>query len=296
MDKSVFYAFCSAASLPIPKLLAVFDRPIGWAADGRPLKSRDEWLEFLQSLPEDFIVKPAMGLQGRGVTAFRRDAHEFVDHDRQRFTDSTLYDFLFQQSSRNLFAAGYSHHSLRLPYASHKTIIQQRLYAHPAILDLTGSAAISTARLFTHTDGSGTVWLLGSAFRVINGDNIVDNLDRGARGNLWCSVETKSGYILDAFVKPADADRLHLVDRHPTTKREIVGFRIPDWERAIELASRLAMLFHPQPSITWDIGITDRGPVVIEGNICGQLLPTPLNVPVRALFDDKPLQLKSAGV
>lgn len=286
MDKAVFYALCSTAGVPIPKLLAVFDRPSGWTPDGRELLSQSDWCAFAQSLPQDFVVKPALGLQGRGVTAFHREGHEFVDHERLRLTGDELYEFLCQKKEENLFGTAYSHHSLRLPQVNHKTIIQERLYAHPAIAELTGSVSLCTSRLFTHTDHSGEIQLLGSAFRLINGNNIVDNLDRGVRGNLWCSVEADTGRIMDAFVKPKAADRLELVTRHPTTDWDIVGFRIPHWDKTVELARHLASIFRPQPSITWDIGITHEGPVAIEGNVCGQLLPSPLNRPIRTLLTD----------
>lgn len=283
-DKAVFYALCAAACVPIPKLFGVFDQPVGWAPDGRILISRADWHEFLRSLPRDFVIKPALGLQGRGVAAFRREETEFTDHEGHHLNCEELYQFLLERKEANLFGTGYSHHSLHLPQPSHKTIIQERLYAHPSIAQLTGSVGLCTCRLLTHTEPSGESQLLGSAFRVITGDNVVDNLDRGARGNLWCNVEADTGCITEAFVRPNAGDRLELVTRHPTTGRDITGFCIPHWDKTVELARKLASTFRPQPSITWDIGITGEGPVAIEGNVCGQLLPTPLNRPVRTLL------------
>jgi len=283
-DKSVFYSLCMAASIPVPRLLAIFDLPAGWIPDGRFLRSRSEWCAFLQSLPQEFVVKPALGLLGKGVHAFSREANEFVDNEGHRRTDDELYDLLCRGRDLNLFTSGYSHHSLKLPHGSHKTIIQERLIAHPEVVGLTGSTTLCTCRLFTRSDLAGNIELLGSAFRVVGGNTFVDNFDQGAGGNLWCSVEAETGRILEAFARPAGSDRLEQALRHPASGRDVVGFRIPDWTAAVELARRLATIFRPQTLITWDIGVTRDGPVAVEGNIGGGLLPSPLNQPVTTLF------------
>jgi hypothetical protein len=52
----------------------------------------------------------------------------------------------------------------------------------------------------------------------------------------------------------------------PGTDRSFVGYRLPAWEEARLLALEAAAAFPWARSIGWDIGISDRGPVLIEGN------------------------------
>ncbi len=286
-DKSIFYSLCMTAGIPTPRLLAVFDLPAGWIPDGRLLQSRAEWCAFLQTLPQEFVVKPALGLLGKGVNAFRRDARGFVDYAGSRRSDDELYDFLCSEREMNLFTIGYAHHSLNLPQGSHKTIIQEKLTAHPKVAELTGSQTLCTCRLFTRADQAGNIQVLGSAFRLVGGNALVDNFDQGAGGNLWCSVDADSGRIRDAFAKSAESDRLEYASRHPVTGRDVVGFRIPDWSQVVELARHLATTFRPQTLVTWDIGVSNRGPVALEGNVGGNLLPSPLNQPVRTVLADR---------
>ena len=78
---------------------------------------------------------------------------------------------------------------------------------------------------------------------------------------------------------------LRRVQDHPTSGRPIVGFQIPCWEAACALALRAAEVFRPQGLITWDIGIGTEGPVLIEGNIGGDMLPSPMNRPIRTLLE-----------
>lgn len=283
-DKAVFYALCQAAGVPVPRLLAVFDRPAGWTPDGRVLASQSDWCAFMQSLPQDFIVKPALGLQGKGVTAFRREEGGFRDHGGHPRTADEVFEFLCHQEEQNRFATGYSHHSLRLHGHSNKCIIQERLYAHPEIAQLTGSIALSTCRLMTHMDRFDEIHILATGIKVINGDNIADNFDKGATRNLWCSVDLETGQITEAFAMIANGDMLERVKQHPTTGRDVVGFRIPRWRETVEMARHLASVFRPQSPIHWDIGVTAAGPMVIEGNVGGGVLPAPLNRPVQSLF------------
>ena len=93
--------------------------------------------------------QPALGLLGKGLSAFRRVEEDYVDHEGTRFTADELYDFLCRQADANLFATDYSHYSLGLGRTSHKAIVQERLHAHPAVAELTGSQ-----RLVPHAGSS----------------------------------------------------------------------------------------------------------------------------------------------
>ena len=285
-DKAVFYSLCLAAGASTPKLLAVFDRPAGWTPDGRLLASRSDWDALIQSLPSEFVVKPALGLLGKGVTAFRREADVFLSHDGHRRNLDELYRFLCDSKEQNLFATDFSHHSLRISGENHKSIIQERAHAHPEIAELTGSVALSTCRLLTHSDRSGASQVLATAIKVIDGENFVDNFDKGAKGNLWCNIDLATGKIVEAFIKGKGNNRLERIVKHPTTHRDVVGFRIPHWDETLNLARHLATVFLPQQLIHWDIGVTTTGPMVIEGNIGGQTMVTPLNRPVKTLLAD----------
>ncbi len=289
-DKAIFYSLCFAAGVPIPKLLAVFDVPVGWTPDGRMLSSRADWRHFIQSLPSDFIVKPAHGMLGKGVAAFRREGAEFLDRDGPCLSSDELYELLCSRTEDNLlFGRSDSDRSvggLEIDRASHKAIIQERVFAHPVVAELTGSDALCCCRFYTYTDDSVITHVLASSFRVIAGKNLTDNLSEGSAGNLWCTVDYESGQVVEAFAKATAGERLEVVGRHPSTGQDINGFTIPHWREAADLALRLAKIFYPQPLIHWDIGIAREGPIAIEGNIGGGILPTPLRRPADMLLEN----------
>jgi hypothetical protein len=54
---------------------------------------------------------------------------------------------------------------------------------------------------------------------------------------------------------------------HPLTAAQIEGRRLPLWAETIALVERAHSLFPDRVMLGFDVAITDRGPVVIEGNV-----------------------------
>jgi hypothetical protein len=52
----------------------------------------------------------------------------------------------------------------------------------------------------------------------------------------------------------------------PGTGRRFTGFQLPHWAEVRQLALRAAAAFPWTRTIGWDIAISDRGPVLLEGN------------------------------
>jgi hypothetical protein len=75
-----------------------------------------------------------------------------------------------------------------------------------------------------------------------------------------------------------------VIARHPDTGRDLASFVVPCWQEVKTLALGLATAFRPQGMIVWDIAVTGRGVVVMEGNVGGMMLPTPMERPMNALL------------
>lgn len=52
----------------------------------------------------------------------------------------------------------------------------------------------------------------------------------------------------------------------------IPGFQVPRWDEAVELVTRLANVIETNNYVGWDIALTDKGWVMIEGNPRGQFV------------------------
>ncbi len=57
--------------------------------------------------------------------------------------------------------------------------------------------------------------------------------------------------------------------KHPVTGEVIVGFQIPFWNQIIELVKELAYVVPQVRYVGWNIAITEKRPILIEGNYRG---------------------------
>lgn len=62
---------------------------------------------------------------------------------------------------------------------------------------------------------------------------------------------------------------LDVFKEHPITHFKAKGTQLPRWNEVLELARKAAYVVPQVAYVGWDIAITDKGPVLIEGNHCG---------------------------
>lgn len=82
-------------------------------------------------------------------------------------------------------------------------------------------------------------------------------------GALVTQVDISTGSLMGPALAKDGHRRL---TSHPSTGVVFDGFRIPYWERALQLVERAMYLCPEARIIGWDIGIAEDQPVLIEGN------------------------------
>jgi len=247
-EKVIFYAYCSARNLPVPRFFCFTAKPVGYSADGAPVASPGDWRTFAASLPDEFVVKPSHGAWGRGVRAFRREDGGFVDDSGGRWKAEELGRATITHPAYDSF------------------LIQERLHDHPGLARLSGSTSLQTVRIQSWIRGDGEVTLPMAFLKVIASDGLVDNYDHGRTGNLVAYVDPSTG-DLEGAVGPRTIGGLPCIHRvHPRTAVCFDGFRIPLWKEVCSLVRRAAGVFVPLRAIGWDVAITPSGPVLLEGN------------------------------
>jgi hypothetical protein len=246
--KALFYTYCMAWNLPIPRFYGLSAKPVGYSAAGQPLVKAEDWKEFAQSLPDEFIVKPSEGVYGRGFRLFRRDNGSFIDNEGRRHQAEDLGKATLTIPSYNSF------------------VIQERLQSHPELVRLSGTSFLQTVRMVTWVRANGDVILPLALQKVIAADALVDNYIHGSSGNLCTLVDPQSG-TLDAAIGPGASEGVMMAHTvHPRTGVQLEGFEIPLWKEACNLVRQAALRFLPLRTIGWDVAITSSGPILIEGN------------------------------
>lgn len=84
-------------------------------------------------------------------------------------------------------------------------------------------------------------------------------------GNLFATVDVQTGMITSDLTDYT----LVCYKEHPVTHFTAKNTQLPCWEDVLDLAKKAAYRVPQVAYVGWDIALTDKGPVLIEGNHCG---------------------------
>lgn len=116
--------------------------------------------------------------------------------------------------------------------------------------------SVNTLRIFTLlVDDKPNV--LQSILKIGNG-GIIDNF---SSGGMYTFLDNEGTVIVPAIDQ---ADNIY--EKHPITKENIIGFQVPMYKEALNLVKAASKVVPEIAYIGWDVAITDKGPVIIEGN------------------------------
>lgn len=118
------------------------------------------------------------------------------------------------------------------------------------------AASVNTFRVISFLKDD-EVHVLKVILKIGNG-GLVDNF---SNGGMYTFVN-EEGFI---YV-PAIDERGNIFEVHPISNTKIVGFKVPQYSEICELVKKMGKVIPQMPYIGWDIAVTDKGPVVVEGN------------------------------
>lgn len=135
-------------------------------------------------------------------------------------------------------------------------LLEEAISQHPHMNKLYPDS-VNTIRFITLVKDD-EVELLGASLRIGNGSHI----DNAAGGGLYASVDIKNGK-LDSLAFNSLGEK-HI--KHPITNHFIKEFEIPFWSEVIEMCKKAALEVPEVRCVGWDVAITEKGPLLIEGN------------------------------
>ncbi len=198
------------------------------------VESREQREAFLEFIKKHtkVIIKPLASSGGRNVRKCEINSEESEE----------LFEILLGEG----------------PFVIEELVIQTEAMAqfHPA--------SLNTVRVPTIVTRKGTA-IFAPYFRTGRGDSIVDN---GFAGGILAAVDEESGIITSLGTNEKGEQFL----KHPDTQVPILGFQLPEWDKAVELVTKLSKVIPDNRYAAWDIAHTKQGWVMIEGNARGQIL------------------------
>jgi len=243
-DKLINHIILQSAGLPSPTPLATYTtsrRRIGLEP---LLTTHADVFEFLQGDVYPFYVKPISAGYGRGVMGVTGRSGDVLE----LFNGTTV--------SMQQFIKPFDFE----PYRG--MLFQKPLVAHPVIADLTGTQAISCVRFICFITSNGPL-VHTAVWKITAGKNMMDNFSHGDYGNCLGAIDNASGKIVRAISKMGPGG---VIEHHPSTGKPIVGFQLPDWERAIALVKTACVNFPGLRLQNWDVALCPEGPVLLELN------------------------------
>lgn len=118
--------------------------------------------------------------------------------------------------------------------------------------------SLNTIRVVTKCI-NGEASVIFAVARIGSGASIVDNFHQGGVG---VKVNIEKG-CLEGLAIDKNNNESEFV---PTTKVKVDGFKIPFWNEVIEMTKKAAKVNDNVNVVGWDVGLTNDGPVIIEGN------------------------------
>ena len=186
----------------------------------------DGFTKFVQKHKEA-IIKPMDGLEGIGI---------FL----KKFTEDEDIESLFRELEGS------------------NSLIEERIVQHPQMVF--GNKSVNTIRAYTiYNDKEDKVEILKTVVRAGIGEAIVDN---SHSGGCAYEVDRESGIIISHSYCANGVE----TEIHPGTDIRMIGRTIPFWQEVKQLCIDAATRLKDCRFIGWDIAITEKGPLLIEGN------------------------------
>lgn len=175
---------------------------------------------------KEFVIKPVNGLGGTDVKKMKKSDIQNID------------EFYKHLVNNNMFLE--------------ELIVQDKSWGKIS------PNSINTIRVMT-SNVNGEIEIFCMIARIGNGINLADNFHQGGTGVF---IDVNKG-ILKGNATNKDLEEFEV---HPISKIKFDNYKIPYFDEIKELCTKAAARFEKTNVIGWDIAITEKGPLIVEGN------------------------------
>lgn len=186
---------------------------------------------------ETYVVKPAYAAFGKSVRTEQLSMYDSVED-------------AYKSYSRN-------------------GVVIEELIRQGAPMSTIHSSSVNTLRIPTviirNEQGEPEVRLFHPSLRMGRGDSFIDNFSSGGVSAL---IDPETGMI---YTDGADK-KGHKFEYHPDSNVKFKGFQIPEWEEAVAMVKKAAMMVPDNHYCGWDLAYSaDYGWCMVEANCHAQM-------------------------
>lgn len=241
-NKLLFEARFGGLGLPVPKTLAILGATVTdvEVATMSAPKAICDYLVRAVRAGAELAIKPIDLWGGVGVSII---------------TGIREGEFIFSDGSSRPIA------QVSRELATGSWIVQDRIIQHPLLAALNESS-LNTLRLGTFRRENGSVEIVFAKLRIGRAHS---QLDSNSNGGFSVWIDPRTGRFSDLAYQFARYS-LSPVRRHPDSGAQFSGKMYPHWESVVSTAEKFALNAGDNKFIGWDVAMTERGPIFVEGN------------------------------
>lgn len=247
-NKLLFEAAVRGIGLAVPETVAAYDRK-GRGAGTQILASREELERFLSKMGNTpLFCKPLTGVNSLGTFRLNSVRAGIADlNDGIQKPMNQVVDFICEYSAK-----GY--------------LFQKPLEPDLKVVRGIGENGLVSIRFFILLSG-GKPQIEACLVKLPGPGETADNFWR--EGAIVCGIDPATGKIYRAVANRAH--RADLIDSHPSSGTRLSGVKLPGYDAAMKAVMRAAPLLSGIATQSWDVALTNRGPVLLEVNFGGDL-------------------------
>ena len=197
--------------------------------------------DFLSIRDNDATVKEfkAFSLKHKKIVAKAVDAMHGLGIDFYDVDETTNFEELYNKLRENK-----------------QYLIEECIVQHSEMAKLY-KGSVNSLRVITFLTDDGKVVILRAVLKIGNKEGI----DNCRNGGMYTFLDDNGVVLLPAF-----DENNNIYEKHPKSGTEIVGFKVPYYKEIQELVSKAGKVVPEIRYVGWDIAITEKGPIIIEGN------------------------------
>lgn len=236
-DKVKFYKFCINNNIATSKVIGLNNQnQFRDEKQNKIVRNKNEFKKVLQEMlnkNKSVFAKPLDGIQGKGCFKINRKLLENEKKISEMYITIVNSNYIFQE-----------------------TIIQ-----HSALNNI-NPYSINTIRIDTYIDKNSTLEVMSALIRFGRAGSVVDNPNES--GGFFVPINLKNGKLKIPGMQLLRVGNTEFY-KHPDTNYNLENFQIPYFKESIELVEKAAKILGHK-LVGWDIAITEKGPLIIEGN------------------------------
>lgn len=144
-----------------------------------------------------------------------------------------------------------------------KGFIAEEIIKQDKRMAILHTESVNTLRIHTICF-DGKVTIFHPYIRIGRGNSVVDN---AGSGGIFTSCNSENGEVLSVVDEYG-----RTYSKHPDTGFPLIGYKVPCWNEAFEFAKKLALHNSEIHYAGWDLALTEKGWVLIEGNPRAQFI------------------------